>query len=101
MVTQVETKRHPPKTFRSIRRYPLVGNLPDFSKDGLGLSERLAREDDVCGLHFGPFSGILFNKPEHVQSILVEHAYDFDKGLAIHHVFRPVIPMDCATRYNL
>ena len=51
----------------------------------------MAREGDVCGMHFGPFPGILFNKPEHVHSILVEHAYDFDKGIAIHNTFRPVI----------
>ncbi len=52
---------------------------------------RLARESDVCGMHFGPFPGILFNRPEHVSSILVEHAYNFDKGDAIHNTFRPVI----------
>jgi len=91
MVTQVETNIDTPKTFRYIRGYPLVGNLPDFTKDRLGLLQRVAREDDVCGMHFGPFPVILFNKPGHVHSILVEHAYDFDKGLAIHHVFRPVI----------
>ena len=91
MVTQVETKIHTPKTLHYIHGYPLAGNLPDFTNDRLGLLQRMAREDDVCGMHFGPFPAILFNKPEHVHSILVEHAYDFDKGLAIHNVFRPVI----------
>jgi cytochrome P450 len=33
----------------------------------------------------------LFNKPEHVHSILVEHAYDLDKGGAVHSLARPVI----------
>jgi cytochrome P450 len=42
-------------------------------------------------MHFGPFPGVLFNKPEHVHSILVEHAYDFDKGRAIHTLGRSVI----------
>ncbi|GAC1400292.1 MAG: cytochrome P450 [Ktedonobacteraceae bacterium] len=41
-------------------------------------------------MHFGPFSGILFNKPEHMHSILVDHAYDFDKGVANHTLIRPV-----------
>ncbi len=91
MATQVEINIHTPKTLRYIRGYPLAGSLPEFTRDRLGLLQRMAREDDVCGMHFGPFPGILFNKPEHVHSILVEHAYDFDKGLAIHHVFRPVI----------
>src|SRR5438876_2953340 len=91
MATQINTKTDIPKTFRYIRGYPFVGNLLDFRKDRLDLLRRLAREGDVCGMHFGPFPIILFNKPEHVQSILVEHAYDFDKGLAIHNTFRPVI----------
>src|SRR3989440_9148778 len=91
MATHVEINIHTPKKLRYIRGYPLVGSLPDFTRDRVGLLEPMAREDDVCGMHFGPFPAILFNKPEHVHSILVEHAYDFDKGLAIHHVFRPVI----------
>jgi cytochrome P450 len=88
---QVETKIDNQKRFRFISRYPFIGNLPEFSKDRLDLFQRMARAGDVYGLHFGPFPGILFNKPEHVHSILVEHAYDFDKGLAIHNTFRPVI----------
>ncbi len=91
METQVETKIHNPKAFHFINGLPLVGNLPNFSKDRLGLLQRMAREGDVVGMHFGPFPAILFNKPEHVHSMLVEHAYDFDKGLAIHNTFRPVI----------
>jgi cytochrome P450 len=91
MATQVKTNIHNLKKFRYASGYPLVGNLPDFSKDRLGLFKRMARDGDVYGMHFGPFPGILFNKPEHVQSILVEHAYDFDKGIAIHNTFRPAI----------
>jgi cytochrome P450 len=91
MVTHVETNRHTPKTFHYVRGYPLIGNLLEFRKDRLGLLQRMAHEDDVCGMHFGPFSCILFNKPEHLHNILVEHAYDFDKGMTIHRVFRSVL----------
>ncbi|MFL5624392.1 MAG: cytochrome P450 [Ktedonobacteraceae bacterium] len=91
MTTQVEAKTQNNKIFRYISGYPLVGNLPEFAKDRLGLFQRIARAGDVYGLHFGPFPGILFNKPEHVHNILVEHAYDFDKGMAIHNTFRPAI----------
>ncbi len=91
MATQVETKPEITRTFHYIHSYPLVGNLLEFRNDRLNLLRRLAREGDVTGLHFGPFPGILFNKPEHVHSILVQHAYDFDKGLAVHTTFRPVI----------
>src|SRR5438046_1440744 len=91
MATHVETNKHTPKTLRYIRRYPLVGSLPDCTRARLGLLQRMAREGDVYVMHFGSFPIILFNKPEHVHSILVEHAYDFDKGLAIPNTFRPVI----------
>jgi cytochrome P450 len=91
MVTQVETKTDTAKTFHYIAGYPFIGNLLEFRKDRLNLLRRMARVGDVCGMHFGPFPGILFNKPEHIHNILVEHAYDFDKGLAIHNTFRPVI----------
>src|SRR2546421_10606447 len=91
MVTDVKTNIDHLKTLHYISGHPLVGNLPDYTKDRLGLFQRMARQGDVCGMHFGPFPAILFNKPEHVHSILVEHAYDFDKGLAIHRTFRPAI----------
>ncbi|HEV2659728.1 MAG TPA: cytochrome P450, partial [Ktedonobacteraceae bacterium] len=68
-----------------------LGNLPAFGRNRLGLLQQLARAGDVSGMHCGPFPSIMFNRPEHIQSILVEHAYDFDKGVAIHNTFRPAI----------
>ena len=70
---------------------PLLGNFPEYGRDRLALLLRVARTNDVCGIRFGPFPAMLFNKPEHIQSILVEHAYDFDKGIPVHATFRPVI----------
>ena len=58
MATQVKTKTDIPKTFHYIHGYPFVGNLLEFRKDRLGLLRHLAREGDVCGLHFGPFPAI-------------------------------------------
>src|SRR5690349_7626730 len=72
MATQVETKTDISKTFHYIPGYPLVGNLFDYRRDRIDLMLRLAREGDVTGLRFGPFPAILFNKPEHVHSILVQ-----------------------------
>lgn len=91
MATQVKTKTGIPKTFHYIHGSPIVGNLLEYRKDRLSLLRRMASEGDVSGLHFGPFPAILFNKPQHIHSILVQHAYDFDKGLAVHNTFRPVI----------
>jgi len=90
MSTQVRAPQQQ-KTVHFVSRRLLDGNLSEFSRDRLGLLQRMANEGDVMGMHFGPYPCILFNRPEHVHSILVEHAYDFDKGIAIHHVFRPAI----------
>ena len=87
MATQVKAPTESPKTVPYMRGRPLVGNLPEFTRDRLRLLKRMASGGDVYGLHFGPFPGILFNKPECVHNILVEHAYDFDKGVAIHNTF--------------
>lgn len=94
MATQITTSSNEQtqKTLRYVNGgIPLLGNLPEFRRDRLGLLQRMAGMGDVSALRFGPFPAILFNKPEHAQSILVEHAYDFDKGIAVHNAFRPVI----------
>lgn len=68
-------------------------------QDRLEFLQRMARMGDVCGFRVGPFPGILFNKPEHIQSILVEHTADFDKGVElIDHCLPPVIREGVACR---
>lgn len=91
MATHITTHLPAQKTFHYLRGVPLLGNMPDFKRDRLGLFQRMARTADVCGMHFGPFTGVLFNKPEHIQSILVQHTYTFDKGQALHQILRPII----------
>jgi cytochrome P450 len=76
---------------RTMHGFPLVGNLPEFTKDRLDFLRRMANTGDVVRMQFGPFPAIFFNKPEYIHSILVEHAYDFDKGDAIHTIFRSTI----------
>src|SRR5579883_506460 len=91
MSTEIATKTPEAKTWSYLDGAPLIGNLLEFRNHRLEMLLRLARKGDVYGFRFGPFPTVVFNKPEHIQSILVEHAYDFDKGLAIHNTFRPAI----------
>ena len=91
MVVQTKPEASTPKAIPALPAPPLIGNLPEFGRDRLGMFLRMASLGDVSIMHFGPFTGFLFNKPEHVHSILVEHAYDFDKGIAIHRTFRAAI----------
>ena len=70
----------------------MVGSLFAYKRDRLSLLMRMIQEcGDVSCFHFGPFPLVLFNTPEYVHSIFVEHAYDFDKGEAMHKAFRPMI----------
>ncbi len=75
------------KTIPYIHELPLVGSLPAFMKDRLGILIHLAQAGDVYGFHLGPVPLVLFNKPQHIQSILVEHAEDFYKGRLMHKAF--------------
>jgi cytochrome P450 len=87
MLAHSETK--PARTIPFPREFPLIGSLAAFNKNRLYFFLRLAQEyGDVCGFHFGPFPIILFNRPEHVHSIFVEHTYDFDKGRAMHNAIQ-------------
>src|SRR5260221_12136978 len=71
-----------------IRELPPIGSLPAMMrKDRLTFFVRAAQHRAVCGLHLGPIPLILFNRAEHVQSILVDHAYDFGKGQLVHKAF--------------
>ncbi len=79
------------KTIPFLKGLPILGNLPEFSRDRLGLLSAMATRGDVVGMHFGRIPAVLFNRPEDIQAILVEHAYDFDKGYLVHSIFRPAI----------
>ena len=93
MATELEIQEKPTvKPIPYIQETPLVGSLFKYQRDRLNLFMRMWREQGpVSGFHMGPFALPAFFSSEHVHSILVEHAYDFDKGAAIHNVFRPVI----------
>jgi cytochrome P450 len=71
---------------------PLLGNYPEHQRDRLSLYLRAVREyGDVVQIGFGPYPFLLFNRTEFARLILVDHAYDFDKGEYMHNAFRPAI----------
>jgi cytochrome P450 len=76
------------KNIPFIAEMPLIGSLRAFMGDRLGVLNQLARAGDVCGFHIGPVPILLFNKPEHVQAILVEGAYAFSKGKLVHKAIK-------------
>ncbi len=89
MVTQTLP---PTKSVPHIAELPLIGSLPEYSRDRLNLLLRIVQQcGDVGSFHFGPFRIVFFNTPENVHRVFVERANDFDKGDAIHNTFRPII----------
>src|SRR6266487_1478471 len=89
MVAQIEKKST--RTIPYIQEYPLIGSAFAFMRDRLNLFLRLAQRGDVCGMHFGTSTFVLFNRPEHIHRICVELASDTDKGRIMHRAFQPVI----------
>jgi len=82
----------PTKPIRCVPGLPLLGSYPEHQKDRLSLYSRAVQQyGDVVQINFGPFPFILFNDPEFVRLILVEHADDFYKGEYMHNAFRPTI----------
>lgn len=81
----------PTRTVSFLQGHPLLGNLPEFSRDRLGLLRKATMLSDVSGLHLGRIPVILFNRPEDIHCILVERPDDFDKGYLIHQTFRPLL----------
>jgi cytochrome P450 len=79
------------KSVPGIAELPLIGSLPEHTKDRLHLYLRVAQQcGDVGSFHFGPFRAVFFNTSDNVHRVFVEHANDFDKGAAIHNTFRPI-----------
>jgi len=90
MVAQITAKTTKPVP--GIRELPLVGSLHTHNKDRLNLYLRIMREcGDVGQFHYGPYSLIQINAPELVHRVLVEQAYDFDKGEVLHKAFGPIL----------
>jgi len=80
------------KPIPTIRGLPGIGSLAENNKDRLGFLLRVAHEcGDIGSFRMGPFTAVLLNAPELIHSVLVEHAYDFDKGAVVHKALRPVI----------
>jgi len=80
----IETSPSTPKTVPFTHEHVLLGSYQAFLRDRLGFFSRLAQQGDVIGFHIGPVPMLLFNKAEHAQHVLVEHADEFSKGKLMH-----------------
>jgi cytochrome P450 len=80
---------------------PLIGNLPEFRADRLGLYLRVTRECGDIGIYrVGPRRLILLNAPELAHAVLVEHADDFEKPALLRRYTKPVFGNGLLTSEN-
>ncbi len=80
------------KPIPGIQELPLVGSMFDYRRDRLGVFLRVLSEcGDIGRLHYGPFGFLLLNTPELAHTVLVEKAYEFDKGEGMQQAFRPIV----------
>ena len=69
----------------------LLGHLPEFRQDVLGLMTGAARDyGDVVRFRLGPQVVHLLNHPDHVAHVLQRHARNFDKQTRSAHYIRRV-----------
>ena len=81
-----------PKAIPGIREWPLLGSALDLRRDLLGVYARVVREcGDIGSFHLGPLRAVLVNAPDLIQSLLIDHAQDYDKGIYQHRAFEPMV----------
>jgi cytochrome P450 len=62
---------------------PIIGHWLAFTRDQLGLIERLATYGDWVPLRFPPLRAAFINHPDLIDEVLVEHNRDYIKPLTI------------------
>jgi cytochrome P450 len=63
------------------RGHPLIGSLPEFRQDPLGFFTHCAREyGDICHIRIAGADVYLINRPDIIESVLVDNARNFMKG---------------------
>jgi cytochrome P450 len=70
---------------------PFLGNYNAYRRDPLAFYLRLGRCGDICQYRMLGFPSVFINTPALIQSLLVEHAADYDKGLIQRAIFRPLV----------
>jgi len=76
-------------TIPTLSGAPLLGNLLELRRDWLALLARVPAEcGDVGRIRLGPVSGLVFNSPEAVRTIFVDHTDAFDKGPTLARLVR-------------
>ena len=72
------------RSVRGPKGHLISGNLPEFRKDPLGFVTMCAREyGDIVPLRAGPRRGVLLNRPEYIEYVLVTNSSNFTKGYSV------------------
>ncbi len=69
-----------PRQTPFLKGAPLIGSLPTFARDRLGLLRSLAELGDIAAFKLGPMTTIAVNSPALIREVLVDRAADFRLG---------------------
>lgn len=72
---------------------PVIGNLPAFNRDRLGLYIRIHNQfGDIGAFHLGSRRVVMLYAPTYIQAVLIEHDYEhFEKSQALRRFLRPLL----------
>lgn len=76
-----------PGTLPMRKKWPLLGSLLAIQNDRFGFLMDMAACGEVSGCHIGPVPVMTINHPAYIQSVLVEHSKQTDKGWIMHRAF--------------
>jgi cytochrome P450 len=80
---------------------PVLGNLLDLRRDSLGFFLGLSRRcGDVGYFHAGPRRVVFVNSPELINTVLVQHADNFEKTPNMRNYLGPVLGNGLLTSLN-
>ena len=70
----------------------LLGSFTDYQKDPIKFYARLPKDyGDVVKYRLFGINSVFINSPQLIQSLLIDHAQDYDKGRVQHYLFKPLI----------
>jgi len=91
MATQQLERLEAETAIPSLRGPALFGNFLDYRRDPIAFYMGLGRSGDITSYRMLTAPVVFINEPQLIQSLLVEHAADYDKGKLQRYLFRPLV----------
>ncbi|MDZ4766463.1 MAG: cytochrome P450 [Chloroflexota bacterium] len=71
--------------------HPLLGNIPDFTRDTLKFQLDIRQYGDIASFWFGPFRAYMVNHPDAIHQVLVTDADKMHKTRGLKRALDPIL----------